>query len=486
MNSKLLTYAAVAIAAVATGCSQGVDIEGYVNEQAPIYPDYIGVTVPCNIAPLNFCIDDSSDIAVHLVTPSDSTWVRASDGNVEIPAKWWRNALDGCKGDSMRITVCRRIDDRWMAYQPFAIAVSPDSISSTLAYRLIPPLYGVWRHMGIYQRDLEGFDQDAIYENDALSGNCVNCHSFCARQPDAMLFHLRGKAGATYLCKPDLQLKLDTKTDSAVSNFVYPYWHPDADHVAFSVNKTFQVFHNADPNRVEVLDDASDIIVYDIPRNRVLTSPLISMPDRLETFPAFSPDGKTLYFCSAQLPERLPEQFRDVRYSLLSIGFDAATGTFADHVDTLYCATDSTMSVSFPRPSPDGRWLAATLHGFGTFSIWHKDADLWILDLQNGEWQPLTAANSDDVDSYHSWSGNSRWMVFSSRRENGLYTRPYFTHIGDDGKASKPFLLPQRNPKKYYADQMNSFNIPELVDGRISVTTHDVTKWAESPAKKVK
>ena len=118
--------------------------------------------------------------------------------------------------------------------------------------------------------------------------------------------------------------------------------------------------------------------------------------------------------------------------------------------------------------SPDGKYLLYTLSGYGNFSIWHKDADLYMIDLSTLQSYPLEAANSDDVESYHSWSSNSRWFVFSSRRIDGLYTRPYIAYVDEDGKVGKPFLLPQKDAG-FYQSFMKSFNIPEFITGKVKV-----------------
>lgn len=170
----------------------------------------------------------------------------------------------------------------------------------------------------------------------------------------------------------------------------------------------------------------------------------------------------------------MPQEYSKVKYSLCRIDFNPEDASFGEKVDTLYNGFKNGKSVSFPRISPDGRFLVFTLQEYGNFSIWHKDADLWAADLASGESFPLEAANSEDVDSYHSWSGNSRWLVFSSRRMDGLYTRPFFCHIDGNGQASKPFLLPQKNPLRYYADQMNSYNLPELMERKATVNPHDI------------
>ncbi len=105
---------------------------------------------------------------------------------------------------------------------------------------------------------------------------------------------------------------------------------------------------------------------------------------------------------------------------------------------------------------------------YGYFSIWHPEADLWLLDLRGdegevtGDKRPLDEVNSDRSDSFHNWSLNSRWFLFTSRRDDGLYTRVYFSSIDDAGHATKPFMLPQRNPKVFYRLLLHSYNTPDF------------------------
>lgn len=488
MKTYLLSILSILVLA---GCSGNIDISGYSHQSPHIYPDYAGVTVPCNIAPLNFHVEDAQGrVAAIFSYGSDSLTIMGAGGDIEIPQKQWRQ-MTSTPG-TIRVTVCTD-SEGWTAFEPFDIHVSADSIDPTLVYRLIPPLYGTWRMMGIYQRDLESFDETAIYENTANQGNCVNCHSFRDKSASDMSLHMRDQGSATYIARGAQRYRLDTKTDSTIANFTYPYWHSSGRYIAYSVNNIFQVFHTSDPNVTEVIDDKSDVVVYDLDKNTAFSSPLLRNPSRLETFPTFSADGKRLYFCSAAKPDSLPQDYKNVKYSICAIDFNPADGTFGSMVDTLYSTETeyegipglSGKSMTVPRCSGDGRWLVATLSDYGNFKIWHKDADLWICDLSTGEWRPMAAANSGDVDSYHSWSKNSRWMVFSSRRDDGLYTRPYITHIDENGNCTKAFMLPQRHPKKFYTDQENSYNIPELVDGKVKIDTRDMVDWIKCPALQV-
>ena len=128
---------------------------------------------------------------------------------------------------------------------------------------------------------------------------------------------------------------------------LYPYWHPGGEYIAYSTNNTRQSFHTVKDERVEVLDLESDIVVYHPADHRLLLCDSLQKKDRFETFPAFSPDGRTLYFCSAEA-KKIPEEYKEIRYNLCSIDFDPSAGTFGSRIDTLVNAEALGKSVSFP------------------------------------------------------------------------------------------------------------------------------------------
>lgn len=464
----------IVLCALALASCGRVSIVGKLAEDYSIYPDYKEVTLPPNIAPVNFCMSDSSAYALTVEGRGGAFSVRSRKGCFRLPQGRWRRLLEASKGSDLTFSPAVKKDGKWLEMTPFTVHVAEEEASPYIVYRLIPPGYGMWRRMGIYQRNIENYRQTPVYENNLTGDNCVNCHSFPSRDPSSMVFHMRARNGGTVLVEDGAVHKLDTKTDSTISNLVYPFWHPSGKFIAFSVNKTFQAYHMSNPDRIEVYDSASDVVVLDVDSRRILSCPLLKSEAAFETFPCFSPDGASLYFCTSPAVEGMPSGYRDAHYSLCRIGFDAATGTFGSSVDTLFNAGGA-FSASFPRVSPDGRLLVFTRHSFGNFSIWHSDADLWCVDLSTGELSPLAAANSPvSTDSYHSWSADSRWLVFSSRRGDGLYTRPYFTYVSEDGTASKAFMLPQKNPRKYYRELMFSYNIPEFVDSKVKVSRHGI------------
>lgn len=481
MKSSLIIHWCIGLCMfVLVGCSEDIKVTGHLDFDPEVYPDYKGVTIPPNIAPMNFEVLSykDSDWALILMASRKTYNLYANDGIFSFEDNFWKTLLADNRGEILAFQLCLKEDNGWKACKTFEMRIAEENIDPYLVYRLIPPGYSLWKEMGIYQRNLGNFEETAIYKNREGKGNCVNCHSFRERCPDEMLLHMRSELAGTYVVRNGNMEKLDTKTEQTLSALVYPYWHPSGRYVAFSVNKTFQVLHARNVNRIEVCDEASDVVVYDVDKHEIVTSAILNSENAYETFPAFSPDGKSLYFCSAVAVDSMPKQFRDVKYSLCRISFDEKKRSFGTEVDTLYNAIMQGRSASFPRVSPDGQKLVYTLSDYGNFSIWHKDADLYSVNLQTGQTVCLDALNSDDVESYHSWSSNSRWMVFSSRREDGLYTKPYIVYVPAEGTPHKPFLLPQQNPKAYYKAQMNAYNIPELVSGKVEMDSRSLSNFA--------
>lgn len=476
----MVLFATVAFCA----CGGWKEPAAHVDNPAPIFPDYKEVTVPLNIAPPDFGIPRARRVQVILNAGGEQ--VRLSgDDHVEIaPADWERiksAALKASNGGVGRVDV--RVQ-AWTEARPdgeeypkFRLFVSPDSIDPYICYRLIPPGYESWNTMGIYQRELHTFRETPIVTNRQNSYGCVNCHSLSAYSPEkGFLFHARGAGGGTVVYKDGRLKKVALETLGPQKGGTYPMWHPGGRWVVFSSNVTRQSFYAHSLDKIEVYDTGSDLILYDALTDRVLSDPRFSDPLHWETFPAFSPDGRWLYFCQAK-PVRMPTEFQNLHYSLLRVPFDPDTGALGARVDTIYSAFRRGGSVSFPRISPDGRWLLYTWSQCGTFPIHHKEADLRMIDLHSPTFEELKdigPINSPDVDSYHSWSSSGRWVIFSSKRVDGRFTRLFLAHW-DGRRFSKPMLLPQRDPA-HNRWRMYSYNIPEFMLSTVSFSREDMAR----------
>ncbi len=434
-----------------------------------IFPDYENITIPLNIAPLNFkLVNNGFEGLVKVETQKGFEIIKTEDGNLIFPKHKWHKLLSKNINDTIKFTVfSKKNDGSWIKYKPFFQFVSADSIDPYLAYRLINTGYVLWEKLGIYQRNLENFDQDPIIENTSIKSACINCHSFCVNSPETMMFHVRKYFSGTVILHHGEVKRVETKTKYTLSSGVYPSWHPNGNIIALSVNQIGQQFHANTDKRITVSDKASDIILYNVLTNEVTTNPQVSTKWR-ENLPTWSPDGKYLYYISA--PQRLKDPApidAYEPYSLLRIPYNAETNEWGK-ADTLIRYQDINGSITFPKPSPDGNYLVFTKTKNGYFSIHDQGADLYLLNLKTGEISKPDI-NSDYTDSYHSWSHNGRWMVLSSKRPSGLFTRPNFTHFSADGQFSKPFMLPQKDPD-FYNRFLFNYNIPEFITGKVKVS----------------
>lgn len=438
----------------------------------PIYPDYCDVTIPQNIAPLNFLV--RGEVEAVQVVVGDVT-VNVSGREVTFDEDDWRQLLPDKK--DLVVTVTTLQNGQWTEYKPFHWYVTDDKIDPWLSYRLIEPDYEIWNRLQIKQRCVENFDERTLSDWQHADNQCMNCHTTAHQDPSLSMLYVRGPQGGAFLNQNGKLRKLAIKTDDMVSGSVYFGFSPNGRYITFSTNIIVPGFHSKAGKRLEVFDSKSDVYVADVQENRIIRSPLLCDSTVLETFPTFAPDGRHIYYCAARKVE-LPQALRQLQYALVRIPFDEQTGSIGTQVDTVY----QSRSVCHPRVSPDGRYLLFTVQDYGTFPIWHQESDLCMMDLTTGAVDTLAAVNSHRSDTYHSWSSNSRWFVFASKRDDGLFGKPYFCYIDRHGRAHKPFCLPQRMPT-YYDNTLKSFNAPELSKGMIPFDASDIERTLQQEAE---
>lgn len=435
-----------------------------------ILPDNSGATLPPNIAPLCFEILEEGDAYVTRLSTKKGEELIMDGCSLDISIGDWRRLMTAAVGDTLWTDVYVRKEGKWKSYNRIANPIVADSIDPYITYRLIRPSYVMYEELTLVERNTHNFDERIIYDNMPMSkgdkGQCINCHVPQQQgQSGRSQFHVRQAFGGTVLIDGSNIRKVNLKTDSTLSAGVYPAWHPTLNLIAYSVNETGQAFHTLDPQKIEVIDYASDLILYDAKNNEVTS--IERTANDFESFPTWSPDGKTLYYISAHhestgadIDADLEQNYQSLHYNLYARDFDASTKKFGPR-RLVFDAESIGKSASTPRVSPDGHWLLFSLADYGQFHIWHKSADLWIMPIDsNDEPYMLSSANSLESDSYHSWSSNGRWILFSSRRMDGNYTRLYISYFDSSGHAHIPVLLPQQQPKLY--DQLfRSFNAAE-------------------------
>jgi hypothetical protein len=470
IKAGLLILSAVLV----SGCTEQISTYTETGREAKIYPDYSGIAIPPNIAPLNFTIQEPGEkYVVRLNYPENGlTEIRSKNGEIRIPEREWKKILEKSIDHEISLDVFIRREGVWSKFSSVRNMVTPDPIDKYMVYRLIYPGYEIWYKQGIYQRNLESFEQSPVMINEMSRHNCMNCHCFAQNDSRTFLFHMRGKISGTIILRNGKINKVDTKTPHTISAGVYPAWHPGGRYVAFSTNEIMQFFHTISFRKVEVIDTLSNLILFDAETNTIKKFASLATRERLETFPAWSHDGRYLYFCSAgAVPER---NYKQLQYDLMRVPFNQDTRDFGA-LETVIPASSMGKSVTYPRISPDGRYILFCFTEYGNFTTWHPDSDLYTMDIQSGQIKRLDL-NSNEAESHHAWSSSGRWICFSSRRDDGFFALPYIAYFDRDGKDYKPFILPQKDPE-FYKTFIECFNLPEFATSKIEINPHLMSRY---------
>jgi hypothetical protein len=495
----IIVCALIAVSLLYARRNRKVTIKQYssIDRPAKVQPDYAGSVIPPNIAPLNFVIKQKgAGYFVRIYSEKGNPIeIFSKKPTILIPKRPWHELLDLNRGRQLNMDVyvgsgagassSKGENIRWSRFQTLTARIAPEDIDTFLVYRKIRPAHGTWRDMGIYQRNLSSFSESVILDNGYFKHGCVNCHAFCGNRAEKMLLGIRSAVygSSALLVEGDKVRKIGTK-------FGYTSWHPSGRVAAFSVNKVRQLFHSAASEVRDVMDFDSVMVYYLVDSKTVKTAPNLARKDRLETYPTWSPDGRYLYFCSAPVTWSdktvVPESYDQIKYGLVRTGYDLDHDQWGP-LESVLSAEDTSLSILLPRISPDGRWLLFCMCDYGCFPVYRQSSDLYMMDLeaakQTGEYKyNRLDINSSESESWHSFSSNSRWIVFSSKRGSGVFTRTYIAYVDKSGKVHKPIRLPQKDPT-YYESCLWTYSVPELVIEPVRVTREKLGRVVRSSEK---
>ncbi|MFB3891147.1 MAG: hypothetical protein ACE15C_03890 [Phycisphaerae bacterium] len=478
--------AAGAVAAAALLAHTGGIPSTYTEAKDPprIVPDYTDIVIPPNIAPMNFRVSGPGSAFRARISGDKGRPIDISGNgpDIIIPIQPWRELLAANRGGGIGIDVFSRDGrGRWTKFRTVHNKVAQEEIDPYLAYRLLNPSIHNWAHLGLFQRRLSDYGEREILHSTNIQTSCCNCHSFYRNRPDTMLIHVRPgpifPSSGMLVWRDGKLTKVDTRTKKYPRPVAYTSWHPNGRVAAFSVQKFSVYTHSIGREIRDHVDYICDLAVYDVQTRTLAYPPEISAPDAQETFPCWSADGKYLYFCRAPvlwtdprtMEEAAIERHKEVKFDLVRIRYDDSTAPPKwGEVEVVLSSKATGLSILEPKASPDGRFLLVTMCDYGSFPVFRESADLYLVDPEKKTYRKLECS-SDQSESWHSWSTNGRWVVFSSRRGSPQFARPHFTYIDAEGKDSKAWVLPQEDPS-FYDSCTQTYNIPEFVTGPVQVT----------------
>jgi hypothetical protein len=458
------------------------------NRPPILKPDYTGITIPPNIAPLNFIIQEpASDYRVRISgAKGKPIELNSKSDRVLLPSTAWHELLSANKGSDLWVDIRAHTNGQWIRFATITNHVAAEEIDPFLIYRKIHPAHNTWAGMGLFQRDLRNFDETQFLDNKRFSGDCCHCHMLSNNDPDRLMVLIRS---VRYI---NSALVISDGTSSAIAGQIgFVSWHPKAPMVAASFSKPRLLLHTARNDMRDITELEGWIGTFDLNSKTVKEVPGLHDKKRLMAFPSWAPDGRHLYYCSAPNPlnnSDVPDGkiYKEIKYDLMRISYNLEKDEWGEPEPVLR-VRDTGFSMAQPRISPDGHWLFVCSIPYGCWPAYNQTSDIYGIDLREGEatgkfTSKQLSLNSDECESWLSWSTNSRWVVFSSKRLSPLINRPHISYVGPDATCSKPFVLPQRDPE-FYDSLLLTYTIPTLAIKPVTVPQRELIEAIKSDPK---
>ncbi|MFC2131602.1 tetratricopeptide repeat protein [Bacteroidota bacterium] len=373
--------------------------------------------------------------------------------------------------------------DKIFAFDSISFRTSKDSVAAPIFFRDVPLPFGYaldnldkirWRSGDISSDSMA----PVVLENLPV---CANCHSFSANgKVFAMDVDAHSDKDAYAIANVEMEMNLDKLIRwSAFQKYEPTYAllsniSPTGQYIASTLLDNEYFVKKPDLAYSQLFFPIKGILViYENDTRRLNSLPGADDTMYVQSNPNWSPDGRYIYFTRAKaihgdesglinafskdstIHSKFAVDFlegkRGFKYDIFRIPFNKGKGGIAV---PLQGASRNGKSNYFPRVSPDNKWLVFTQAE--NFMLLQPDSKLMIMPAEGGKPRQLSS-NSTNLNSWHSWSPNGKWLVFSSKMHT-LYTRLYLTHIDEDGNDSPPVMLENFLP----ADR--AANIPEFIN----------------------
>ena len=386
--------------------------------------------------------------------------------------------------------------------------VSPDPVAAPIFYRDVPlmptdtekgfikPLATAAIPLINWSMRNVADDKSHVVMHDLHT--CANCHSFSANgktlgldmdgpQNDKGLYALVPVSEKMTIRNEDMVSwsSFPSENGSPVRVGFMSQVSPDGRYVATTTrppgtksSQFYYVSNFKDYRFLQVFYPTRGIIQwYDREEKKLRPLPGADDPKYLQSNAVWSPDGKYLVFERAEAKDPYPADGKmadyandpkevKMQYDLYRIPFNGGKGGAPEPIQG---ASNNGMSNSFPKISPDGKWIVFVEAKNG--QLMRPDSKLYIIPAAGGKAR-LMNCNTPLMNSWHSFSPNGRWLVFSSK-SRGPYTKMFLTHIDENGNDTPAILIENATAAN------RAVNIPEFVNMQPSGIEHIDTPAVE-------
>jgi len=442
----------------------------------------VGEIDPRCVSPTNeFPRLTAQQAAAHTWTPGSATWEAIKTHSVERSATV---TITGFRGTNPEQAVSRgRV----------VIKTSQDPVGAPIFYRDVPLMpselqKGVIKPLAQSAMPLIAWRLRNVSEPRSrllLEGvhTCANCHSF-SRDGKTLGMDLDGPQNDKGLyaiapVKPQMSIRNEdviawsSLRDETVAKERIGFMSqvsPDGRYVITMVRGLereiaggYYVVNFKDYRFLQVFYPTRGIVAwYNRATGQMKPLPGADDPRYVQTDPVWSPDGKYVVFARAEAKDPYPEgqklaehandpEETQIQYDLYRIPFSDGEGSQAEPI---VGASRNGMSNTFPKVSPDSRWIVFVKCRNG--QLMRPDSQLYIVPAEGGQARKMRC-NTPLMNSWHSFSPNGHWLVFSSKSRSP-YTQMFLTHLDEQGDDSPPILIENATAAN------RAVNIPEFVN----------------------
>jgi hypothetical protein len=328
------------------------------------------------------------------------------------------------------------------------VTIDRVTFDDRIVFRMVEPLFNPKQDAVIMSMTLSEGEPKMFCK---IGKTCIGCH---AHNGEGSLLNLKRNNDRRFIVARSLKGS-DSFQQYVFGEFSFLSLSPSGRHAVFARNslsmieikKTF-----IDPFDMTYV--AGELAIFDMTANTV--KPLAGADDKeyVNDMPSWSPDGETIVFCRYK-PNMKENRLNPV--TIYTIPFGDGDGgdpePLLEKAPGPYCY--------FPRYSPDGRFVSFVCGDASKGYFARNRSDIWLYDIERKKLRKLTCNMPDMMNSWHAWSTDGRWMVFSTKRSAGNLTSLYLVKIEKDG-ADHPAV------KISYHDRYK-VNLPYVVPGDVGL-----------------
>ena len=423
--------------------------------------------------------------------PGAEAWAAIKQGSLDAPA-------------TVTIFGARAADPgKVLSSGRITIRTSKDPVGAPIFYRDVPLMpsqtkEGVIKPLAKHALPLVAWRLKDISRPDSRlvlkdMPTCANCHSFSA-DGKTLGMDMDGPDGdkGAYAIAP-IRAEMAITHDEVITWNAFqgkPEGHrtigflsqisPDGQYAVTTLNEEVYVANFTNYKFLQVFYPTRGILAYySVKTEEMKALPGADDPNYVHCDGVWTPDGKTIVFARAEAKDAYikgkeraayPNDPAEtpMKYDLYRMPFNDGRGGTPVPIEG---ASDNGMSNTFPKVSPDGKYIVFVKCANG--QLMRPDGRLWIVPTEGGQAREMEC-NTTLMNSWHSFSPNGRWMVFSSK-VNTPYTQMFLTHLDEEGRSTPPILIPNATAAN------RAVNIPEFVnipyEGLLSISAPALDYW---------